>query len=55
MGRESVNFTVGASLERHNCDGDEADNEAWERLRQKVQNLIDADHDYERITEMVVG
>lgn len=49
MGYDIYEFRLSARLERHNCLGDIADNEAFERFGNEVVAMIDADPDYRRI------
>lgn len=49
MGYDIEEMRIHIRLERHNSDGDEADNEARDRLQQEIRDLIEADPDYRRI------
>jgi hypothetical protein len=39
MGRDRVDFTVRASLSRHNSAQDEIDEQRWADLRQQIEDL----------------
>ena len=49
MSWDTDEIRIYLRLERHNSDGDVADNEARDRLAQEIRYLIEADPDYRRI------
>lgn len=49
MGYDIEQMTISLRLERHNSDGDKADDDVRDRLRQEIHDLVDADPDYRRI------
>lgn len=53
MGRQWEDFTVSASLSRHNSDQDEIDNALWEELQVRIR-LIIMEHRYDPINPMII-
>lgn len=53
MGRQWEDFTISASLSRHNSDQDITDDGLWEELQQRIE-LILREHRYEPINPMVL-
>lgn len=52
MGYDLGRIEVVTRVSRHNDERDARDDEAKERLRQEITDLIEADPDYRRIAEV---
>ena len=53
MGREYVHLNITATLSKHNSKQDDVDEEAWEELHRRVQNLLDLP-EFESISPWIV-
>lgn len=51
MGYEERIIVIYVRVSRHNEDRDRDDDETFDRLQREIQDLIEADPDYRKITD----